>query len=125
MRLKALLVEDDPFTLTLIARSLEDIGYEVYCHGSLTEAMTTLSMRRIDLAILEMADPSIPIKDFIKRAKALQENCCFVCLGDFLTAMDFISLQNAGAMEFWRKPGTAGEVESMISLLNHCGPGTH
>ena len=55
MQLRAIIVDDDPFTRVVLSSALRELGIELIAAvGSATEAMETLSASTCDLAVLDL-----------------------------------------------------------------------
>ena len=114
--MKALVVDDDPITLTLLRDSLKYLGYDVYTASNGLEALKILDQEQCRLVILDWVMPEM---DGIAVCKAIREKAIggyvyIVLLTSKSGTTNIVEGYAAGADDFMSKPFEPAELNSRL-----------
>jgi DNA-binding NtrC family response regulator len=109
-----LVIEDDRLLNTMLADSLQRMGYVPVCANSLAEARTILTETEPDLAIL---DACLPDGEGIDLLMNLRDICPVVMMTAFGSVRNAVAAMKAGAEEYLLKPVDLDELEILVQRV--------
>lgn len=106
--LKILAIDDDAFTLAMIADLLSDMA-SVFCECSGEQGLQTAAELQPDLILCDVAMPGLDGHAVCRqlRADADTKHISVVCVSSLETEADEIAALSSGALDFIRKPLSA------------------
>ncbi|MES3020320.1 MAG: ATP-binding protein [Pseudomonadota bacterium] len=125
--LTVLAVDDEPDTLALLVRLLEDCGARVLCAASAPEALALHAHGRPDLLISDIGMPMVDGYELIRRVRELGAAAGgalpAIALTAFARAEDRRKALKDGYQAFLTKPVEHGELVALVAQLARPGAG--
>ena len=115
-RLKALVVDDEPPLVRLVAAYLEREGFEVATAGEGAEAVALASALRPDLIVLDLMLPGLDGIEVCRRIRAFSD-AYIVMLTARAEELDTIVGLSTGADDYMTKPFSPGELVARIRAM--------
>jgi diguanylate cyclase (GGDEF)-like protein len=111
-----LLVDDDPATLTALARLVSAEGYEVLTTVNAREALDLLAVHDIGVIVADYRMPDMDGNELLKRARSLYPHTARIMLSGHSDMKSLIKAVNAGAIHtFLEKPVSAPVLRKTLS----------
>src|SRR5271165_3904922 len=107
--MRALIVEDEPPTLTTLRITLSAVGYEVICASSGREAIDAIRDQVPDIALLDLGLPDMDGKEVLRQARVFTSVPILV-LSARVEEGEKISALDLGANAYIEKPFNVGEL---------------
>ena len=112
-----LVVEDDPFSRTLIRSTIETVECQVVFADSAVEAVRQYILHAPDTVFLDIGLPDAPGHDVLKKIKAFDEQAYVIMLSGNCDKNNVFESVSNGAKGFVRKPFTK---DRLIEYIKRC-----
>ena len=100
-----LIVDDDPFTLALLATELGAEPYRVLCAQSVAEAFETLAREDVQVILCDQSMPQMPGTMFLERVRVMYPATFRIILSGKASLEEMMAAVNQGAVDrFYPKP---------------------
>ncbi|MBN2706203.1 MAG: response regulator [Deltaproteobacteria bacterium] len=118
MKMKILIVDDEPEILEDLETILSDEGYEVVKASSGNEAVANFEADAVGLVITDMKMPGLSGLDVLRRVKQIDKNVEVIILTGYGTMEDAIqTLRNDGAYDYLGKP--LEDIEKLLIVVEN------
>lgn len=122
MKLRILIVEDEPAIIDTIQYALETDGFETICYSSGMEALEFLDNERADLIVLDIGLPDVNGFELCKSIR-LKSNTPILFLTARTDEVDRVVGLEIGADDYVTKPFSPRELTARIkAILRRSGP---
>jgi DNA-binding response OmpR family regulator len=99
-----LLIEDDEFTLLLVASLLRDDGYEVITTADGPQGIELYSRRRPAVVVLDLGLPTMDGLQVLKRIREIDDKACVLVATGYPSEAAAKAAQALGVAGFLTKP---------------------
>lgn len=121
MRMKLLLIEDEPSVISLIQRSLSASGHEVTVAMDGQSGLQMALQHEFDLILLDLMIPVINGMEVCRKIRSSNASIPILMLTALGTTENIVSGLDAGADDYMTKPFKLAELEARIRTLTRRG----
>jgi len=117
LRPRLLVVDDDRAILTLIGSIALGEGFDVSTTVDGTDALQQLSVRPVDLALVDLKMPGVSGLDVLKAIREVSSECRVALMSGHATIDSAVEAVKLGAMDYLTKPFDLPRLRELLSTV--------
>jgi DNA-binding NtrC family response regulator len=115
MKLRVLVVDDDPKVLAYLSEFLTREGYQVTAINDPRQALQAVQNGRHQLALLDLNMPELDGVTLLRQIRALDFDLCVIVITGYPTVASAVDTMKAQAFDYLAKPFDADELRGVLA----------